>query len=427
MMYDKLVEIVSKEFHQVPDHRKGHTEYLLHDCLMGAFAMFALKDPSLLSFIDNAIHRKDNLEQVFKISKLPTDNGMRKILDAVQPSVFQPTFKTIFEHLERLKILESRRYLDQHLLVSVDATGTFSSNKIGCSQCLTKKRKNGTIEHHHQLLAASVVHPNFKTVFPVFGEAITRQDGSKKNDCERKACKRLFPHLRSILPKEKILILLDALYADGPTIKALQAQDIQMDYIIVIKEGYVLEQVKQLRKKDSLHQCQYQKNEKTLCRYRWTSDLILNGANQDIIVNYLEYEEYDLEKDKVVYSNKWITNLTLTKSNVSSIATAGRARWKIENETFNTLKNQDYNLEHNYGHGKFYLSTVFALIMLLAFFVDQITRAVDESFEQALKEAKTLRDLRQKVRVLFDFIPTISMNLIYQIIARKVNIRPQLE
>lgn len=117
----------------------------------------------------------------------------------------------------------------------------------------------------------------------------------------------------------------------------------------------------------------------------------------------------------------------MTKSNVSSIATAGRARWKIENETFNTLKNQDYNLEHNYGHGKFYLSTVFALIMLLAFFVDQITRAVDESFEQALKEAKTLRDLRQKVRVLFDFIPTISMNLIYQIIARKVNIRPQLE
>ena len=30
----------------------------------------------------------------------------------------------------------------------------------------------------------------------------------------------------------------------------------------------------------------------------------------------------------------------------------GRARWKIENETFNTLKNQGYHFEHNYGHGK---------------------------------------------------------------------------
>jgi hypothetical protein len=28
-----------------------------------------------------------------------------------------------------------------------------------------------------------------------------------------------------------------------------------------------------------------------------------------------------------------------------------RARWKIENETFNTLKNQGYHFEHNFGHG----------------------------------------------------------------------------
>lgn len=427
MMYDKLVEIVSKGFYEVSDHRKGKIEYPLHDCMMGAFSMFALKDPSLLSFINNSIHRKANLEQVFKIRKLPTDNGMRKILDPVQPSVFLSSFKTLFEHLENLEILQGRRYLDNHLLLSVDATGTFSSNNIGCPQCLTKKRKNGNIEHHHQLLAASLVHPNFKTVFPVYGEAITRQDGSKKNDCERNACKRLFPDLRTILPKEKVLILLDALYADGPTIRALQAEDTNMDFIIVIKEGYVLEQVKQLKKKEALDEWQYQKDEKTLCKYKWVSKLILNGTNQDIRVNYLEYEEYDLTKDKIVYSNKWITNLGLTKTNVEQIAIAGRARWKIENETFNTLKNQDYNLEHNYGHGKWHLSTVFALIMLLAFFVDQITRAVDESFDKALKEAKTLRDLRQKVRVLFDFIPTISMNLIYQIIARQVNIRPQLE
>ena len=50
----------------------------------------------------------------------------------------------------------------------------------------------------------------------------------------------------------------------------------------------------------------------------------------------------------------------------------GRARWKIENETFNTLKNLGYNFEHNYGHGKKYLSTVFGLLMMLAFLLDQI-------------------------------------------------------
>ncbi len=45
----------------------------------------------------------------------------------------------------------------------------------------------------------------------------------------------------------------------------------------------------------------------------------------------------------------------------------GRGRWKIENETFNTLKNQGYQLEHNYGHGQKHLATVFGLLMMLPF------------------------------------------------------------
>src|SRR5262249_1558832 len=51
---------------------------------------------------------------------------------------------------------------------------------------------------------------------------------------------------------------------------------------------------------------------------------------------------------------------------------AGRCRWKIENEAFNTLKNQGYHFEHNYGHAQQRLATALALLMLLAFLVDQI-------------------------------------------------------
>ena len=54
------------------------------------------------------------------------------------------------------------------------------------------------------------------------------------------------------------------------------------------------------------------------------------------------------------------------------IMRGGRARWKIENETFNTLKNLGYNFERNYGHGKNYLSTIFCMLMMLAFLIDQI-------------------------------------------------------
>ncbi len=46
---------------------------------------------------------------------------------------------------------------------------------------------------------------------------------------------------------------------------------------------------------------------------------------------------------------------------------AGRARWKVENETFNVLKNQGYHFEHNFGHGQQYLSAVLLSLLFLAF------------------------------------------------------------
>ena len=73
----------------------------------------------------------------------------------------------------------------------------------------------------------------------------------------------------------------------------------------------------------------------------------------------------------------------LTPDNVDVIMRGGRARWKIENETFNTLKNQGYHLEHNYGHGEQNLSVVFAMLMMLAFLVDQTQQLCCPVFQAA--------------------------------------------
>jgi hypothetical protein len=64
---------------------------------------------------------------------------------------------------------------------------------------------------------------------------------------------------------------------------------------------------------------------------------------------------------------------------------ARRARWKIENETFNTLKNQGYNFEHNYGHGYRNLASVLAVMMILAFLIDQIQQGFDSVFQKLWK------------------------------------------
>ena len=100
----------------------------------------------------------------------------------------------------------------------------------------------------------------------------------------------------------------------------------------------------------------------------------LNRSNQDVLVNFIEYWEIDRsgENEIVTYHNTWITDFLLTKENSYTIMLGGRKRWKIENETFNTLKNQGYHFEHNYGLGKKHLAEVFAILTVLAFLIDQV-------------------------------------------------------
>ena len=82
-------------------------------------------------------------------------------------------------------------------------------------------------------------------------------------------------------------------------------------------------------------------------------------------VNWMMIEISD-ESGKVTYRNSFITDLDV-RENVAEFAAAGRARWKIENETFNVLKTKGYNLEHNFGHGKETLASVLVVLNLLAF------------------------------------------------------------
>jgi len=134
-------------------------------------------------------------------------------------------------------------------------------------------------------------------------------------------------------------------------------------------------------------------------KFRFENKLSLNDANPDCIVNVLEYLEIP-DKGKA-RRWVWVTDIHLSKNNVYQIMRGGRARWKIENETFNTLKNQGYQFEHNFGHGKRHLSTVFAYLMLLAFLIDQLQQLCCKQFKKALKKWKTKSRLWDKMKNYF--------------------------
>jgi hypothetical protein len=112
-----------------------------------------------------------------------------------------------------------------------------------------------------------------------------------------------------------------------------------------------------------------------------------------------------------------VTDLTLRANNVRLVARGGRARWRIENETFNTLKNQGYHFEHNYGHGEQHLAVVFALLMLLAFLIDPVQQKCNPLFQKAWAKKETKCALWEAVRSLFAAFAVASMAEIYQGIA----------
>jgi hypothetical protein len=141
-------------------------------------------------------------------------------------------------------------------------------------------------------------------------------------------------------------------------------------------------------------------------RFRFVNDVPLNASNPDVRVNFIEY--WEIGQDKVQHCS-WGTDIRVSKRNVYHLMRGGRARWKIENETFNTLKNQGYHFAHNYGHGEQHLSVVFAMLMMLAFLVDQTQQLCCALVRAVGAKLGSKRLLWERMRALFYPYALVSM------------------
>lgn len=389
-------------------------EISLPDCLMSGLAVFGLKFPSLLQFDQQRSQEmtQHNLQSLYRVEKAPCDTQLRERLDLVNPDSIRKTFKAVFSALQRGKVLEQYCFLGDYYLMSQDGTGVFSSEHVHCECCCEKHHKDGKITYHHQMLAGVLVHPDHREVFSLCPEAITKQDGTTKNDCERNASFRFLEHVRREHPHLKLIVTSDALNSNGPYIRKLQLLD--MRYIIVVKPDgnkSLFEWLKGV--KFSEHEVKLEDG--SVYTFRFINDIPLNDTHHDIKVNYFEV---DIQGDNGKLQHfSWITDVQITKENVYDLCRGGRAKWKIENETFNTLKNQGYNFEHNFGHGYKNLSTVLTLLMFLAFLIDQVQQRCCGLFQAAVKKVGTRVRLWFKIRALWEHYYINSWEDLYQSLA----------
>lgn len=413
---DGLHKYLKSKFSKFTDKRDKNKSISLSDALMSGYAMFSLKDPSLLFFNNKRPSRQSNLSAVYYVENPPSDTGMRRILDEVDWKEFSGIHQELFGKIKQAGILSSYSYYQDYKICSIDGVHFYSSGCVSCDKCMKYTKRNGEEEYRHYLLSGVLVNPDLKAVIPLEHEPIIKQDGTDKNDCERNAAKRLLPKLQKVLGNEKTVIVEDALGANGPHIRDIKAAGFH--YIIGAKptsNQYLFEEFNLLKSKGKVHIYDLE-IEGVLHHFEYVNNLVLNAANPDIKVNFLDYRQIDLKGKQPTQHFTWITDLPLNKKSVFPIMRMGRSRWKIENETFNTLKNQQYHFDHNFGHGDKHLSTVFPLLMMLAFLVDQLQQGWNELFKQAWEQEQSKVALWEAVRQKFNEYDVGSMQLIYKLI-----------
>ena len=425
LSFTAIRNMIADNLATIKDTRAPNSSNSIVDVMLSGLACMYYQSPSLLEFQRTMESReqRNNLRSMFTVQNLPSDQGMRNIIDQVDSeTAFRPIFKELFSKLQRGKHLEQYQTLPGKYLLNVDGTQYYSSDKVSCKHCLVRGTKNNQY-NCHQVLQGAIVKAGLRQVIPVMPEEIRAQDGEEKEDCETNAFKRFLSKFRKDHDKLGIIINADALYATTPVITTIH--DHKANYIFKIEAANHKTLINNitLADKSKIETVSLRKNKLII---QWVNDVELFSTTK-VRTNYMEAWELVPQKDgtnKSQYYGKWITDLEIRSDNAQTLIDAARARWKIENECFNSLKNHGYNIEHNYGHGSNHLCYNFYNFTLLAFTMHQIHQLTDKLFQEMRARFSRLGALWERIRNAVEFLFFSSMEMLWEVIAKKRDYQP---
>ena len=234
---DSLLSVVRRCCEGFPDKRTGtNRQYTMADIGLAALSVFFTQSPSFLDHqrqLETG-HGRSNCQTLFGISRIPTDNHIRDMLDPASPVLLHPVFAAAVDQIRHIDAgLDVFRRLDGRLLIALDGSEYHCSRKIHCQHCSTRLRGKGETEYFHSLLAATLVAPGHDKVMPLEPEFIIPQDGAAKQDCETTAAKRwLAAHGRRYAALDAVY-LGDDLFSRQPLCQAVL--DVGGHFIFVCK------------------------------------------------------------------------------------------------------------------------------------------------------------------------------------------------
>lgn len=295
------------------------------------------------------------METWFEVAAVPHGDTLNYGFQRLQPEEMQEAVCRLVASLIRKKVLYRWRLFD-NFSVAIDGTGMLTFRERHCPYCLTRNLKSGETIYYHPILEAKLVLAN-GFAFSIMTEFIENRDPqASKQDCELKAFYRLAERLKQRFPRLPICLLLDGLYAGGPTFQL--CEDYNWRYLVVLQDkdlpnvhrsyDTILPHVPENHKRMLLGS-----QRDTVQDYRWVKNLSYEDSqNRSHNLNLIVCQETKPNRhgEYKTTTFKWLTNFIPTPNNVDTLANqGGRLRWKIENEGFNVQKNGGFNLEHPYS------------------------------------------------------------------------------
>jgi hypothetical protein len=293
-------------------------------------------------------------QALFGVETCPHGDTVNVLYSRLDPAEVQEVVTGMVEELIRKKVLYHHRLLSHFHRIAIDGTGRLTFPERHCPRCLTCTQ-HGKTTYYHPVLEAKLVTAN-GFAFSVMTEFIENPGKNPtKQDCELKAFYRLAGRLKQRFPRLPICLLLDGLFAGGPTFAL--CDQYHWKYLIVLTENDLpsvheeFEALMPLAAEN--HLCFHPSSQpQTRQDFRWMNDIsYVDSEKREHILSVIECLETCTHSRGTPKTTrfKWITNLRVKTNNILILTNqGGRLRWKIENEGFNVQKNGGYALEHAY-------------------------------------------------------------------------------
>lgn len=280
---------------------------------------------------------------------LPHHETQNEFLEKLDSGVLETIRRDIIRKLIRRKTFNEARVLGKWLII-VDGVELDEGKQKKNDGYLQRRYNKGTekeiVKYHRSMLEAKLSIGNNEVISicsePIANdpdyEELKLSDEKIKQDSEQKAFIRLAKKLKDEYPRMSICICADALYVSENVLE--QCKGYGWDYIIRYKAGAaptIEEEYENIPEKEHA-------GENT----EFINDIVYHEGT----VNVLKHKERKKKKKKGIIEETdfaWITSFKITRKKAKELVSAGRKRWKIENQGFNKQKHWEGNLEHAYS------------------------------------------------------------------------------